>query len=293
MYKKIIFNLTLLLFVLCFACIAESETESDQQITDFNLSGYSQQGKRTWDVKGKTADFLDEMVNLSDIDANSYKDTETINLIADKGVFDKSEGKLHLQDNVVITTDSGAKLITDSLDWSQSEDEINTEDKVNIEHPAFNADGKGLKAHPSLDKASLLKDVEVTLKEEDDIKLKTVEDGSDERTVITCDGPLEVDYEKGMAIFYENVKASNKVQGDIYCDELFTFFKPENKDDQAADDSLTGKGGKIDKIVAKGNVKIVKGENITFSDEAVYDAVEKKIILTGTPKLFIYSDDME
>ncbi|MDP8259427.1 MAG: LPS export ABC transporter periplasmic protein LptC [Candidatus Gygaella obscura] len=291
MYKKNIITIIVFLFAFCFCCFAQEEIESDQQITDFNLSGYSQQGKKSWDVKGKTADFLDEKVNLSDIDANSYKDKDTINLVADKGVFDKAEGKLHLQENVVITTDSGARLVTDSLDWSQSEDLIDTQDKVNIEHPAFNADGKGLKANPSLDKASLLKDVEVTLKDEDSNQ-ESIQEESDERTVITCDGPLEVDYEKGMAIFYENVKASNSVQGDIYCDELFTFFK-SNKTADESNDSLSDKGGKIDKIVAKGNVKIVKGENITFSDEAVYDVVQKKIILTGTPKLFIYSDEME
>jgi lipopolysaccharide assembly outer membrane protein LptD (OstA) len=50
-------------------------------------------------------------------------------------------------------------------------------------------------------------------------------------------------------------------------------------------------GAKIEKIVATGNVKIMQGENISYSDEAVYDAMAKKIILSGKPKLVIYSTE--
>ena len=44
---------------------------------------------------------------------------------------------------------------------------------------------------------------------------------------------------------------------------------------------------KIDKIVARGNVKVVRGENVSYSDEATYTAIDKKLILTGRPKLVI------
>ena len=50
-------------------------------------------------------------------------------------------------------------------------------------------------------------------------------------------------------------------------------------------------GSKIDKIVARGNVKIVRGENVSYSDEAIYTAADKKITLSGRPKLIIYSTE--
>ncbi len=50
-------------------------------------------------------------------------------------------------------------------------------------------------------------------------------------------------------------------------------------------------GSNIDKLVARGNVKIVKGENTSYSDEATYLSAEKKIILTGKPRLVLYSTD--
>ena len=48
-------------------------------------------------------------------------------------------------------------------------------------------------------------------------------------------------------------------------------------------------GSRIEKIVARGNVKITRGENISYSDEAVYTAQDKKITLSGKPRLIIYS----
>ena len=43
-------------------------------------------------------------------------------------------------------------------------------------------------------------------------------------------------------------------------------------------------------IVAEGNVKIQRGENTTYSDKATYIEADKKIILTGAPKLVIYQE---
>jgi len=43
-------------------------------------------------------------------------------------------------------------------------------------------------------------------------------------------------------------------------------------------------------IVAEGNVKIKRGDNMTYSEKAVYDAVSKKVSLAGRPKLVIYQE---
>jgi hypothetical protein len=48
---------------------------------------------------------------------------------------------------------------------------------------------------------------------------------------------------------------------------------------------------KIDKIIARGNVKVLRGENISYSEEAIYTAADKKLILTGRPKLMIFSTE--
>ena len=47
----------------------------------------------------------------------------------------------------------------------------------------------------------------------------------------------------------------------------------------------------INKIIASGNVKIVRGENISYSQEAIYTALDKKVVLSGHPKLVFYSTE--
>ncbi|MBM3245689.1 MAG: LPS export ABC transporter periplasmic protein LptC, partial [Candidatus Omnitrophica bacterium] len=107
-----------LVFPLC-GNAEEQSAESDQQISDFSLAGYGEQGKKTWELSGKSADIFDEVVKLKDITGNLYGKDEDIKLTSDKGDFNKTEGKIFLEDNVVITTTSGAKLTTDSLEWDR------------------------------------------------------------------------------------------------------------------------------------------------------------------------------
>ncbi|MCX5714339.1 MAG: LPS export ABC transporter periplasmic protein LptC, partial [Candidatus Omnitrophica bacterium] len=89
---------------------SKSSQDSDQQISDFSLAGYGEKGKKSWDLNGKTADIFDDVVKLKDIKGNLFSEQEHVVLLADKGDFNKADGKVHLEDNVVITTSSGAKL---------------------------------------------------------------------------------------------------------------------------------------------------------------------------------------
>ena len=43
-------------------------------------------------------------------------------------------------------------------------------------------------------------------------------------------------------------------------------------------------GGRITKIEATGDVKVIKGERVITSDEATYFADEEKVVFTGQPK---------
>ncbi|HTZ11745.1 MAG TPA: LptA/OstA family protein, partial [Candidatus Margulisiibacteriota bacterium] len=110
--------------------------------------------------------------------------------------------------------------------------------------------------------------------------------GHKEKIAITCDGPLEINYEKNIATFNNNVKVE-RPDSLIYSDKMEVYFKSSN----AKLDNGTLMGSSVDKIVALGNVKIVKGENVSYSDEAVYTAADKKIILKGSPRLVIYSEE--
>ncbi len=268
---------------------------SDQRIDDFSLSGGNQRGKKAWEVKGKSADIFTDVVKLTSVNANVYGEEEDVNLVADNGAYDKASGKMHLEDNVVITTTGGGKMTTDYLDWDKESQRVSTEAMVNIEKQNIKATAKGLEGEPNLKRISLKDNVKVEIREQaealiaplpplapqaasaDESKIPDPLFSAKEPTIINCSGPLEIDYEKEIAIFHNNVMVDQKDQGIMYADRMDAYFDFKNK--------------KILRIISKGNVKIVKDENTSYSDEALYSAQDGKLTLSGNPRLVINSKD--
>lgn len=267
---------------------AQVAPESDQQINEFSLSGYGEKGKKTWDISGKSADIFTDLIKLNDIIGNLYGEKDTIKLVADRGDFNKVDNNVHLEQNVVVTTSSGAKLTTDSLDWDRNNNLISTKDEVNIERESMITTALGASAEPSLNKVTLEKDVFVQMLPAQSDKQKTKAPGS--KIIITCDGQLNIDYDKNIAIFNKNVKVDRE-GSQIYSDVMDIYFITDKNTDAAKSKGQEGlsAGGSIDKIIAHGNVKIVRGESVSYSEEAIYSAADKKITLTGRPKLIIES----
>lgn len=286
MILKAFLTLTLILILTLSNSFADNQptSDSDQQINDFSLSGYGDKGKKTWDIAGKSADIFSDIIKLKDITGNLYGN-DNIKLTADRGDFNKAKGNIHLEEDVVITTSSGAKLTTDSLDWDRKNNIVATKDKVNIIRDNMITQAQGAIGHPGLNKVNLEKDVTVEILP--DKEKNNPESTGNEKIVITCDGPLAIDYEKNFATFNDNVKVDRQ-DSQIYSDKMDVYFS-KNTDKQDKDPTIMN--SKIDKIVARGNVKIVRGENISYSDEAVYSGLDKKITLLGRPKLIIYSTE--
>jgi len=290
-----IFSFLILHFT--FTCSAQEQNpqESDQQIMDFSLASFGEKGKKSWDLSGKSADIFSNVIKLQDVIGNLYGKEEDIKLTADKGDFDKVQGKIHLQENVIITTSSGSKLTTDSLDWDRKNQLVTTNDAVNIERGNMVTTASGARGETNLKKISLQKDVTVNINPTAEEKSQDQEMNAKKKIVITCDGPLEIDYDKNIATFNNNVNVDTQdaiIQSDI----MDVYFGKTGKDNSGLEKEASGlgsatMGSKIDKIVARGNVKITRGENVSYSDEAIYNALDKKIILSGKPKLIIYSGE--
>src|SRR3989338_727254 len=172
--KKII--LTLFIFLAFNMAIHAEESQSPQQFQGFNLSGISEGGKKTWDINGDNADIVGDLIKLTNIVANAYGE-EPANLTAQYGTLDKASGKMHLEKDVVITTEDGAKLTTDSLDWERNNDLVHTKDRVVLTKEGMVATGTGATGHPNLKMAQLNEDVQV------DIETKS-EEGSTGKVTI-------------------------------------------------------------------------------------------------------------
>jgi LPS export ABC transporter protein LptC len=282
--KVILLICVIFFFFIAYNTFAQGEKiqESEQQISDFSLAGFGEKGKKTWDLSAKSADIFTDNVKLKDIVGNLYTEQgENIKLTGKEGQFDKRDGKVHLEQDVVITTSSGAKLTTDSLDWDRKNQTVLTEDLVNIERENMIAKGQGAKGHPDLNKVTLDKYVRVDINSAEAEEQITTDKN---KIAITCSGPLEIDFNKNVAIFKNNVKVDSS-DAQIYSDRMEVYFIV------SSDKEPSMMGNKIDKIIASGNVKIIRGENISYSEEATYNASDKKITLVGKPKLIIYSTE--
>lgn len=253
-----------------------------QQMQDFNIAGYDAKGGKTWEVKGDSMDMVGDDVKMSDITAYFYgqeDNDENMVLTADHGQLDKASGKVRLKDNVKAVTGSGAELTTSILDWSQKEQLISTDQKVNISKDKMQAQGTGMEAKPDMKVAKLQKDVTVTMVPEQPKQTGPDEESSSmpKKMVITCDGPMELDYEKQVATFEDNVCVDSKAeQGRMVSDRMTVFFNKADK--------------QIEKIVAEGHVKIVRGEDISFSDTAVFTAADKRMVMTGRPRIIMFTE---
>lgn len=291
LFYKIVGLLIFTLFIPRFS-FANTGTQGnlEQQIDGFSLSGYGEQGKKTWEISGKTADIFQDIVKLTQVVGNLYDEKENVKLTADKGDFNKENGVVNLEQNVIITTSAGAKLTTDSLHWDRQNQLVSTKDKVKIQRQDLHLVAQGASGRPDLKQVVLDKDVQMNI-----LPQKQVSAGSSkaEEIVITCDGPLQVDYQKNVAIFNNNVKVDRKdmqITSDIM-EVYFTASGGKKEVSAQTQDTPLPLGGKIEKIIARGNVKITRGENVSYSQEATYSTADKKIILSGKPKLVIYSKE--
>ena len=259
----------------------ELEEASDEMLSSFSLSGYTKGGKKQWDLAGQSADIMTEEIKLTDVTGKVYGKEVNMTIVADEGILNRLDNNVHLEKNVKATTDDGATLTTDSLDWDAQNELLTSEVPVWIERGMMQARGTGLMAQPMSNLVQLKKDVTVEL------SLQQTADSAQKQgpTVITCDGPLEVEYENNLAIFQDNVKVKDE-RGEIFADKMDVYFAAQAQGDK----QLKGTEGMgIEKVVAVGDVEIHHGANITYSQKAVYEADTGKLTLTGQPKLVIYS----
>ncbi len=229
-----------------------------EQVKSFSISGFSDEGNKTWEMEGKSANIFSDIIDLSDINADSYGDEVKVNLKADSGVFDRRTNGVELKDNVIIVTDEGTRLTTEVLNWDATKELVSTDEYVFIQRKDMDIEGTGASAKPDLKIAQLDKDVSVKVK--------------DPPATITCDGPLEVDYDNNVAYFNNKVKLIDP-ETTIDTDKATAYFDAKEKS--------------LKKVVCEGNVSITRGKDSTYAELLTYLPGEGRVLLEGRPKIVI------
>jgi LPS export ABC transporter protein LptC len=249
-------------------CRADESSESapaSQQLQGFNLNGYNNTGQKAWDVNGAKADISDTNIQITNVDANFYGKDKT-NLTSDHGTIDKTNGNVHLQDNVVVTGDRGTKMTTDTLNWNRDKDLVTTQDPVKIVDQQGVVTGQGLTAHPNLKKAQIDRDVKAV------VKTNPQQPANSQIITITSDGPMQMDQVKMYAVFNVHVVAIDQDTGrELHADKMEIWFDQATKH--------------IKKAICTGHVKAIQGPNVSYSDQMIYMGDTQILTMIGRPKI--------
>ncbi len=249
--------------------VQQPSAQKPQKIFSFSFTKYTPEGQREIEIEGDSADILSNTVQLMNVMAKAYAEEVPVTVTADRGKYDKKKNKIHLEKNVVATTDDGTRLVTEALDMSPSEHIVETDLPTQVKKDNINVEGTGARAETNLKKVKFQKNVTVVV--------QNMEDKETGPTTITCDGTLVVDYEKNIAHFRDNVVAQDS-RGKLTADTMDVYYNRVSR--------------RVSKIVSVGDVVIENPDgNKTYSDSVIYLADEGRIILGGDTEALYFSGD--
>ena len=237
-------------FVLSLICVSllignVYAEDPEQQFQGFNLQGYTDEGDKAWDVEGETADIKGSEITLTNVVANSYGERQ-MNVTAENGTVDQINGRMQLENDVVIISDDGSKLMSDYIEWDKEKDMVMSDEEVYIKNDTFSATGTGMTAQPGLKSAQLEKDVTVRVDPES-------EQTASQKLTVTSDGPMILDQLLMKARFEVNVIAEQDGQT-LKADVIEIYFKEGMRE--------------VSEMICVGNVEIIQGENKTYAGQS-------------------------
>lgn len=249
--------------------VQQEEGEVPHKLYSFSFAKYTPEGEKQIEIEGDSANVLEKTVLLMNVVAKAYAEETPVTITADQGNYDKEMNNVNLEKNVVATTENGTRLLTEQLRISPDKKTMETDVQAQVKKDNINVQGMGAAGDSNLKKVTFKKNVTVV-----------VQDPSDPNngpTVITCDGPLLIDYEKNIAHFKKNVVAQDN-RGKLTADTMDVYYNRVSR--------------KVAKIVALGNVVVENPDgNKTYSDSVVYMADEGKIILGGDTEALYFGGD--
>ena len=242
----------------------------------FSFTKYTPTGEKEIEIEGDSADLLAKTVELMNVVAKAYAEETPVTLTADEGQYDKGKNLVYLRKNVVATTEDGTRLLTEKLDIDPSHRSVTTDLEARVKKENINVEGTGASGDSQLKKVAFKKNVTVVVQ---DTGAVASSDAAGP-TVITCDGPLEIDYQANVAFFNDNVVSKDR-RGTLTADKMQVFYDNVQL--------------RVIKIISTGHVVIESPDgNKTFSENVIYLADEGRIILGGdTEAVYNGGDSLE
>ena len=241
-----------------------------QQMSEFTLTGYAEDGSKHWQLTGQGASVDENIVTIHHPDAIGFDPLRTAYLTASAAQVEQNTRHVRLEQDVTIHTTDGLWLTAPILHWMPDRDEMATDTPVRIETDHMLLRGRGMSGQTQLKQATLFTDIEMVLNPSDHDQPAGPEP---KQVTITCEGPLTFDYEHHIATFEQHVHVQDP-SGDLYSDKLVAYLNEKTHTIRYAE--------------ATGRVRIHQNQNTALSERAVYEPAAGKITLVGRPSLLVY-----
>lgn len=162
---------------------------------------------------------------------------------------------VYLKNNVTLRLRDDTLVKTDRLEWAQGGGELRTNAPVFVDHQSTKIKGLGAYGRPNQSFIQINETIEMIV---------------NSTTTITCDGPMKIFYQDNKAIFYRNVKVVDG-RGVLTAKRMDVYFDNQEK--------------KVTQIIALGDVVIVRGNDKTRSQRAIYTPSTGSLRLEGNPEV--------
>ncbi|MBD3286102.1 LPS export ABC transporter periplasmic protein LptC [candidate division WOR-3 bacterium] len=164
-------KLVLFILILSVAC-SQSELPSgktvelpDQIVDNFQMEE-SASDKERYSLTGKRAFYYNKhnriVVHEPEIEFYGPRKEVTAHVVCDSGIVNNKSGDLVAYGKVVVTTEDGTELRTDSLVWFNRRAKIETDAMVHITSPEGTIEGKGLISDAYLNRIEIKEEVSGT-----------------------------------------------------------------------------------------------------------------------------------
>ena len=238
-------------------------------MSGFTLTGYEEDGSKRWTMNGEGASVTDDIVTIHHPDAVGYDPLRTAFLTASAAQMRQADRHVRLEHEVTIHTTDGLWFASPVLHWMPDRNEVATDTAVRIETDHMLLRGREAQGFTQLKHVTIERDIELVLNPTD----HDAAGGGPKQVTITCDGPLQFDYEHNIATFEQNVHVQDP-SGDLYSDTLVAYLNQTSHTIRYAE--------------ATGRVRIHQNQNTALSERAIYEPGIGKITLVGKPSLLLY-----
>ena len=146
----------------------EAPGEADSVLKNFVYTSTDKHGSRRWRLDAETANHYKDqnLIQLDRLKITFFTDAgSTYTVTAAKGTVNTETQDFEVSGNVTGVSDDGVRFSTESLIYRADIEEARTEDRVYLESPQFDLEGRGMIMDVKNQKVSLLHEVQATGKD--------------------------------------------------------------------------------------------------------------------------------